>query len=363
MDEEDVRICDCCGCAIEDDNYSWVGDDIVCEDCRRSECGYCQDCDELIYDSQAITEDGHYVCRTCYENDYYHCEHCGILLHRDDIYTYRDMDFCYDCYTRKNHTIREYAYKPEPVFYGKGDLFLGVELEVDEGGYDDNKALEIVEEANYDDEHVYIKSDGSLEEGFEIVTHPMTLEYHMNDFCWEDVLRKAVQLGYRSHQTTTCGLHIHVNRSYFGDTEHSQDLSISRILCFVETHWNELVKFSRRNKYSLRRWADRYGYESDSQKLLNKAKCNHSRYSAVNLCNRHTIEFRLFRGTLNLETLYATLQLVDRICFLAYNLTESELGSFSWSDFVSTIKDTELINYLKRRQLYVNDAVETEEDL
>ena len=85
--------------------------------------------------------------------------------------------------------------------------------------------------------------------------------------------------------------------------------------------------------------------------------------SAVNLCNRHTIEFRLFRGTLNLETLYATLQLVDKICFLADNLTESELMSFSWSDFVSTIKDTEQINYLKLRQHYVNDDYYVEKDL
>ena len=66
MDEEEVRYCDCCGNIIhEGEEYSWVDDDIVCEDCRRNECGYCQDCDELIYDSQAITEDGHYVCQTC----------------------------------------------------------------------------------------------------------------------------------------------------------------------------------------------------------------------------------------------------------------------------------------------------------
>jgi len=36
--EEEVRICDCCGAEIpEGEDYSWIGDDIVCDDCRRDE--------------------------------------------------------------------------------------------------------------------------------------------------------------------------------------------------------------------------------------------------------------------------------------------------------------------------------------
>ena len=38
--------------------------------------------------------------------------------------------------------------------------------------------MEILEIANEYDEHIYIKSDSSLDDGMEIVTHPMTLEYH-----------------------------------------------------------------------------------------------------------------------------------------------------------------------------------------
>jgi hypothetical protein len=113
----------------------------------------------------------------------------------------------------------------------------------------------------------------------------------------------------------------------------------------------------------MNRWAARFGYESTPKKLLNKAKCTYGRYHAVNLCNRHTIEFRMFRGTLKLETLYATLQLVDRICDLAVNLTDSEMQNISWSEFVSYINEKELINYLKRRRLYVNEPVTVSEDL
>ncbi len=140
----------------------------------------------------------------------------------------------------------------------------------------------------------------------ELVTHPMSLDYHKN-FCWNEIMKKAIYLGYRSHQTSTCGLHIHVNRSSFGDSCEEQDEVISRILYFVENHWNELLKFSRRSEYAMNRWASRYGYENYARAILDKAKKrNNGRYAAVNLMNYATIEFRVFRGTLKLNTLRKT---------------------------------------------------------
>lgn len=85
-------------------------------------------------------------------------------------------------------------------------------------------------------------------------------------------MRKAITLGYRSHQTSTCGLHCHVNRSCFGEPREEQDLVISKILFFVEMHWAELLKFSRRSEYSINRWAARYGYERTGRDILEKAK-------------------------------------------------------------------------------------------
>jgi len=196
----------------------------------------------------------------------------------------------------------------------------------------------------------------------EIVTHPMSLEYH-KDFCWEDIMHHAVRLGYRSHQTSTCGLHIHVNRESLGTDQYEQDEVISRILYFVEHHWNELLKFSRRSEYAMNRWAARYGYENSPKAIMDKAKKNYGRYVAVNLCNYHTIEFRLFRGTLKYNTLISTLELVNRICELAVLMDDEEIAKLSWSEFVSEITEPELIQYLKERQLYINEKVTTEEEM
>ena len=233
---------------------------------------------------------------------------------------------------------------------------------MDVGGHDDENAEELQNIANYPNEQIYIKSDGSIDDGFEIVTHPMTLDYHLNHFCWSEILHRAVQMGYRSHQTSTCGLHVHVSRAGLCNSYEEQEITISRILFFVEQHWNELLKFSRRSEYSMNRWAARHGYEHDPKKILDKAKSERNRYVAVNLCNSQTVEFRLFRGTLKLNTLLATLQLVDRICTTAMTLTDHELQALSWSEFVSQITEPELIQYLKERRLYVNDTITNEEE-
>ena len=217
--------------------------------------------------------------------------------------------------------------------------------------------------ANAEGEKIYIKCDGSLDDGMEIVTHPMSLDYHMNHFCWDKLTVHAIKLGYRSHQTSTCGLHVHVSRDGLGETYEEQEATISRILYFTEAHWNELLKFSRRSEYSMNRWAARHGYDHDPKKLLDKAKSDRNRYTAVNLCNAHTVEFRLFRGTLKLNTILATLQLVNHICELAYRLTDHDLQTMAWSEFVGYIHEPELIQYLKERRLYVNEPTEMEEDL
>ena len=41
-------------------------------------------------------------------------------------------------------------------------------------------------------------------------------------------------------------------------------------------------------------------------------------------------------------------------------MSEEEIGQQSWGDFVQTITEPELIQYLKERRLYVNDPVEEE---
>lgn len=366
--EENKIICSHCGAEITDDDYSIVNGQIVCSECISRYTVVCDRCGTTIFDSDAEGDEYTTLCTSCRENFYVHCENCNVLVHIDDCFHLNGYDYCSDCYhdeVDKCRNIHDYNYKPEPIFYGDSSRYFGVELEIDGAGKDDDNAKELLRIANSDDnsERVYIKGDGSLDDGMEIISHPMSLEYH-KQFCWEEIMRRAISLGYRSHQTSTCGLHIHVNRDSFGDSRDEQDEVISRILYFIENHWNEILKFSRRSEYSMNRWAARYGFEKTGREILDKAKKgSYGRYTAVNLCNYSTIEFRMFRGTLKYNTLIAALELVNAICDIAVGMSDEGLQKLSWSEFVSNIKELELIQCLKERNLYINESVEETEDL
>lgn len=363
---EEKIYCSHCGAIIDTDDYGEINGQIVCSDCIENYTTTCDRCGAIIWDSYAYGDDYTSLCHHCYENYYTRCAECDALIHNDDAYEYGGEYYCSECYhdiRDRDSSIHEYSYKPEPIFYGDSNRYFGIELEIDGAGKDDDYAEEILDIANADGTYIYIKSDGSLDDGMELVSHPMTLDYH-KEYCWSDIMRKAVSLGYRSHQTSTCGLHIHVNRTTFSDNREEQDEIISRILYFVEHHWNELLKFSRRSEYTMNRWAARYGYEHTPKAIMDKAKKgNNGRYAAVNLCNYHTVEFRMFRGTLKYNTFIAAIELVNRICDAAMYNTDESISKLSWSDFVAGITEPELIIYLKERQLYINEKITTEEDM
>ena len=184
---------------------------------------------------------------------------------------------------------------------------------------------------------------------------------------WPEVIRRALDMGYLSHQAGTCGLHVHINRSSLGDTPEQREDTIARILFFVENHWNELLRFSRRTGKQMEKWAARYGRKDDPKAVLHSAKVSENgRYTCVNLNCVDTIEFRMFRGTLKYNTLIATLQIVDRICDVALFLSDEEVQNLTWSEFVSSLREDktpELIQYLKERRLYVNDPVQVSEEV
>ena len=210
-------ICCHCGQTHPLENRILVGDDALCERCANEETVICTHCGERIYRDDNAGDENTPLCQPCYDRHYTSCERCGRIIHVDDAY-YEDDDedcpLCYDCHThaRRNKMIEDYYYKPEPLFRGNGPRYFGVELEIDGAGEDDTSAQKVMEIANGNGvENLYCKHDGSLDDGFEMVTHPMTLEYHMKEMPWAKILQEAIRLGYTSHQTSTCGLHVHLS--------------------------------------------------------------------------------------------------------------------------------------------------------
>ena len=367
---ENLEECGVCHSLHSREDLTFFDDTLVCPECMEDTTAVCGRCGERIWiEDDAGNEDSGHLCQSCYDRYYATCDRCGHILPLEDLHLEDDdQNLCYDCYRhqRSRYSINDYSYKPDPIFYGSDTLFMGVELEIDEGGESDNQARKLLELANADCERIYCKHDGSLNDGFEMVSHPMTLEYHLKSMPWAAVLEKARQLDYRSHQAKTCGLHVHVNRTAFGDNICEQEEVIARILFFFEKHWEELLKFSRRSYRQMEQWANRYGYKDSPMEILDHAKKGFRgfRYSAVNLTNANTIEFRLFRGTLRYNSFIAALQLIDRICAVAICLNDEELKRLSWSTFVAGCEQyPELVVYLRERRLYVNDPVQADQEV
>lgn len=248
VSEPEALFCNHCSAAINEEDAIFIDNEYLCHVCADELTFICYECGERHWNDEAYSYNNYRICERCYDNNYSTCEDCGRTIHNDDLYyedDYDDYGYCYSCYRRRSGVIRSYDYKPEPLFYAteevsplrsyddREDLFYGVELEIDKGGEESENAKELLAIGNKDYEHIYIKHDGSLNDGFEIVSHPMTLDYHMNTMPWAEIFNRAVNLDYRSHQTDTCGLHIHVDRKALGETLEEQEGIIARILYFI----------------------------------------------------------------------------------------------------------------------------------
>ena len=369
MKEIEVRILVCreCGCILDETeanlvNFHFDDEGYVCDDCL-DEYFRCTHCGEYYSYNHEWAEDGmEHICLHCRDN-YEICCDCSQIISSNNAYYVDDECYCSSCYNSRinddlNEIIEEYGYKPEPIFLGDSEdnLYIGVELEVDNGN--SYSAADSISGRFYND--IYLKHDGSLEAGFEIVSHPATLDYHKYELGWDDIVSICQNYNMRSHDTKTCGLHSHVSRLFFGYDTDEQDLHIAKLILLINKFWEtHIVPFSRRNAFQLDRWAAKPVVDIDVQdteaQIVDKVKNTKyaGRYQGINLQNEHTVEFRMFRGTLKLNTLIATLQFVDCICRYAKTMKLSDIYTINWSDLFMGKEEQypELFIYLKDKNL------------
>ena len=336
-----------------------------CSDCFNKHTFKCEECGNIYNDDQSNSDSQNTViCDSCCE-DIVICDDCGCWLTADNGHNRIEIyDYCDECYPKHKGKIHDYSHKPEPIFYRNNknqvDLF-GVELEVDNGGNNTENAGKLLDIMNDDEEdHIYIKNDSSIDDGFEIVSHPATLEKHISEFNWQELMKEAVSLNYKSHDCETCGLHVHVNKEAFGNTESKQDLNILKLLLIVEMHWKKFVKFSRRTNKQLENYCDRYGFNNNTENILDDAEDlletakDGERFHAINLQNTNTVEIRIFRGTLKYETFIATLQMCQMLLDIIRNTEVQQMQNITWKSIVKYANDfeyKELIAYLQKRKL------------
>jgi hypothetical protein len=232
------------------------------------------------------------------------CEECGAWVLNEFI---SGCD-CLLCTANSRTRIRSYNNGSANSFTPEEDIPIkfGIELEVgSDKGYSTESCAQTMADALSDKEdftkYGVFKHDGSIEcGGFEIVTRPDSPAVHKR--IWSKALvDPEVRKKMSSWSNGYCGMHIHVSR------EPLSALWIGRILGTVNSpEMAELVTTVAG------RGSVRYAQRMDKKLTSGKSRCG-DRYEAVNTTGDRTIEFRIFRGTLDPRGFLRNVEFVEAV--------------------------------------------------
>lgn len=290
----------------------------ICESCS-DDSFTCNDCGSGYHSDQMCSVDGdHIVCEHCIGNYSFCDEH--------EIYYGESCRYC-DEDDYSGRLVHDYSYRPTLVFFSKkkdgsvaedwvensGSAYTGFELEMEATHCGVREGAELANDLF--SKWTCLKHDGSLNNGFEMVSQPMTREYFMESFPWQKV-KELSDFGMRSASTRTCGLHVHINKSIF----RKNPTILYRFMSMFYSNARQWQAIAGRTNSSYATWTD-----EEASKMLEYARglrripsfgddaCNYGRYVALNLQNRHTLELRFFKGTLNPTTLAARIEAVHAV--------------------------------------------------
>ncbi|MBM6831016.1 amidoligase family protein [Faecalicoccus acidiformans] len=256
------------------------------------------------------------------------------------------------------------TYKEQGEDLDKAFTF-GFELEVTIN--DSSNATKTPEElatclkSKFGDMFVY-ERDGSIGNGVEIISNPMTWKYFINHLdLFKDLLKTCIDSGFDSHNGNCCGLHVHIGRKALNGLDYQnyqimESKVIANMNFILEWFQEDIFKFSRRTIRSFQHWANprterttvRVG-ERETE-FINKDRIKHinsydtcGRYYMLNLSNSKTVEFRFLRGTLKWETFFISMNFIKNI------VVQSRISNnaITFENLVMNDLDNEMKDYAK----------------
>ena len=358
---------------------------LVCEPCVKEHYTECVNCNKPFKKSEVKKvklDDGNgnnvkvdkCVCPRCFASYYKECECCHEYFDRHDVMSHANKFYCKPCFTKSfqicthcnkvdvagsmTHTIRKtylvcndcwsyygpvgtYETKPykldadgNPIapFVGKPPHYFGIELECElanavkiERG---PKAEEVI---NLLGDFAVVKEDGSLRCGFEICSKPASLEEHYKH--WNPFFDKLpTNLVSFNSAGGNCGLHIHCSKKPL------TLLTIAKMVVFVNSEKNQprIERIAGRGSniyscYSPKKY-------STVNRIRDRQLSRSERYEAINLINRDTIEFRIFKGTLKRESFFKALEFCDSLIQFCMPGNNGIVYCREWDNYVSFVE-------------------------
>jgi len=305
---------------------------------EREEPGECSDCGCGLPNG----------CRNCgaclgcvgYHSDHEaYCEECG------------EREFQASDVEIRDSGCRAYPDKQPLKAPYPGFLYLGVELEVECGDSSRTQVAASIGE-KYGRDRLLLKDDGSLSNGFEMVTGPWSLEYHQQ--VWGGIVKAAIEADATSWRRKSTGLHVHMSRAFF------TPLVLGKLLVFLNSEQTkaQIVRLAGRESpdyasmekkklTDVVRYRSRTDWQTGHTTRTRTAVgfgASGNRYEILNLTNEKTVEVRIFKGTLGLVHILADIE----FCHAAAHWTRdvSIQQCESWPSFWGYV--------LKHRKMYAH---------
>jgi hypothetical protein len=275
----------------EDDD---VSDEFECELCgRQSPNAY-----DFTQRSEML------ICFSC-EEDWAWCGSCERDINTSTENYNWDYEECYQCYERRySDWLQEWDFRPMLSFHpmppqGAHPLYIGMELEVS-WNYKQASMRWLDKHMPNHQDLLYAKEDSSVNNGFEVVTHPMQPDWALKNFPFSAFQDGIENFGMKLTDAST-GTHIHMNKDAFTPAVLWKFLQIHMKLpefCGIVGGRGTEAGFG---SFNPRRHQGANFLGVDRRQLLEIAKKkgkfdNPERYVAVNLRNEYTLEMRYMRG-------------------------------------------------------------------
>lgn len=440
------------GAVVTDEEREFVAKHVYCPECGEfaedwgcAPCHLCPNC---------VQQYKHWHCSKCQHarnNNYWRCTGCEIgqcCVVFCEQCSERNEFFCQSCCKKRAQNLRHPPAPPnrhmnQGIYVESHDwktypearpakppykpfLYLGVELEVECGSRRPREAVakRILDQHKFD---LLIKHDGSLKNGLECVTGPMSLEEHQK--FWPEISKALIAAGCRAWEYDTPGLHVHCSRDWF------TDLTIGKMLVFLGSsrtkdhhirlagrevwwagpgHQTTIINKKLSDAFPPKTWQIRMGKHVDPKtgrahyrihrshawyriegnrlqvidwmvasnlriggkvqsafdldELVKQGLARNfrqgyaqgiSHYEALNLQNKDTIEFRLFKATLKADHILADIEYCHALSYWARDnsLREAENWPAFWEWVVQRPKTyPHLIEFFSNPRSQRNDA-------
>jgi len=322
---------------------------------------YCEDCGGTFPNNEMVSVYGgdSHVCQGCRDEEYYFHESSDqYVAYNDEEYSEfdddeGDPDSDFEGVYRYDFDVMDRLHKmklPYEQRITRKTLLAGLECEWEARNDCPHDFPDQIDNL-FDNKYCMFKGDGSLRNGFEMVTAPCTLAYHRKQidklFDWEHWTDNDKNTYVKAWNTDTCGIHVHLNRGSFTGSQ------IGKILQIVNEDMNrnfiEAVAGRKANDYA----------KFKQKSIAEGSQRDYSKYESVNTAHSQSIELRIFRGNV---TKNGILRVLEFSFALGEYVQQCSFNELHYRDFLKWFKlprnraDFPYINEWFVRKGYLKDS-------